>query len=118
MPKASLQQSKTPILKHLTTHRRCPACGGGVGLVRLWLWAWIFAQWDCRSCGAHLGFNKRRRTVVALVAAPFTALALVLASQREWLLSLAAFALSLLLWRLDSLQIMAPREDGVPDARR
>lgn len=105
-------------MKLFATHRRCPACDAGVGRVRLWLRAWIFSQWDCRSCGAHLGFNKRRRTVVALVAAPFTALALVLASQREWLLSLAAFALSLLLWRLDSLQIMAPREDRVPDARR
>lgn len=118
MPEASLQQSKTPILKHLTPHRRCPACGAGVGLVRLWLWAWIFSQWDCRSCGAHLGFNKRRRMVVALVAGPFTGVALLAASERQWLLSLAALALSLLLWRLDSLQIMAPREVGIPDARR
>lgn len=118
MTEGNLQQPGTPVTKHLVTFRRCPACGAGVGRVRLWLWGWIFSQWACRSCGARLGFNTRRRMVVALLAGPFTAVALALVVDRQWLLALASFALGMLVWRFDSLRLVAPRESVVPDARR
>jgi hypothetical protein len=85
--------------------------------VRLWIWAWTFAKWDCKSCGAKLGFNVGRRFVVALVASPFTAVALILASKKDWLLSVLILAIGLMLWRFDSLRLVAPNEEEVAGAR-
>lgn len=99
------------------TYRHCPTCGAGVGFVRLWFLGWSFAKWDCPSCGARLGFNIRRRTIVAIVSAPITALALTLAFNREWILSLLALAVSLTVWRLDSVRLIAPEEKRSAEAR-
>ena len=44
----------------------CPVCGHPVGTKR-WFWrAWIWARWNCESCGARLRFDLRRRLLFGL----------------------------------------------------
>ena len=43
----------------------CPVCGHPVGAKR-WFWgAWIWARWNCKSCGTLLRFDFRRRLLLA-----------------------------------------------------
>ena len=55
--------------------------------------------------------------VVALVASPFTAIALFFAFDKSWLWSLLMFAMSFMLWRFDSLRLVARNEVGVAAGR-
>lgn len=53
-------------MKALPNHC-CPVCGHPVGAKR-WFWsAWIWARWNCRSCGTLLRFDLRRRLLFGLI---------------------------------------------------
>jgi hypothetical protein len=44
----------------------CPVCSHPVGVKR-WFWsAWIWARWNCKSCGTLLRFDFRRRLLFGL----------------------------------------------------
>lgn len=44
----------------------CPVCGHPVGAKR-WFWrSWIWARWNCESCGTLLRFDSRRRLLFSL----------------------------------------------------
>ena len=58
------------IMKTLANHC-CPNCSHPVGAKR-WLWrAWIWARWNCGSCGAPLRFDSRRRILMSLAMGLF-----------------------------------------------
>jgi hypothetical protein len=44
----------------------CPACGHPVGASRYYWHAWIWARWNCKSCGALLRFDSDRRWLFAV----------------------------------------------------
>src|SRR5262249_17441860 len=58
---------------HWPGYHSCPVCGHPVGVNR-WFWrAWIWARWNCPSCGALLRFDPRRRLLLGLFMASFLA---------------------------------------------
>jgi len=44
----------------------CPVCGRPVGSSRYYWRAWLWARWNCRSCGTVLRFDFRRRLLLGL----------------------------------------------------
>jgi hypothetical protein len=45
----------------------CPVCGHPVGTKRLFWRAWIWARWNCESCGTLLRFDFRKRLLCGLL---------------------------------------------------
>ena len=48
-------------------HHSCPVCGHRVSWWRLYVWSWIWARWQCPSCGTRLRFDSGFRWLVALL---------------------------------------------------
>jgi hypothetical protein len=58
----------------------CPACGHPVGSKRYYWRAWIWARWQCESCGTRLRFDLRRRLKLGLRLLMFVVLMLGIAT--------------------------------------
>ncbi len=57
-----MEQEKNKIEYH---RHSCPNCGNFVGNKRIYLKAWLWAQWKCEHCGTKLCFSKKRRFLMA-----------------------------------------------------
>tara|TARA_B100000609_G_C17180839_1_gene417027 strand:+ start:723 stop:1085 length:363 start_codon:yes stop_codon:yes gene_type:complete len=60
-----MESEKQEIIYH---RHSCPNCGNYVGNKRIYLKAWLWAQWECRHCGAKLCFSKKRRVLIACLS--------------------------------------------------
>jgi hypothetical protein len=54
----------------------CPVCGNPVGSKRYFWRAWIWARWNCQSCGTLLRFDFHRRLLFTLFMGVFFILTL------------------------------------------
>jgi CXXC-20-CXXC protein len=52
----------------LISDRDCPVCGERVHWSRYWLRSWVWAEWKCPKCNSSLGFNVKRRWLLAIPA--------------------------------------------------
>ncbi|HEY1788365.1 MAG TPA: hypothetical protein VGJ73_09430 [Verrucomicrobiae bacterium] len=65
MPLGHVYVAGIVVMKECPNHC-CPGCGHLVGAKR-WFWrAWIWARWNCESCGIPLRFDFRRRLLFVL----------------------------------------------------
>src|SRR2546430_4195706 len=79
----------------------CPVCGHPVGAKRYFWRAWIWARWNCQSCGTLLRFDFRRRLLFGLfmgllfTAAFGIAVACMLLRISPWILVIPLLAASI-----------------------
>lgn len=80
----------------------CPVCGHPVGAKRYFWRAWIWARWNCQSCGTLLRFDFRRRLLFGLLtgllftAAFGIAVACILFRISPWIWAIPLLAVSIL----------------------
>jgi len=76
----------------------CPVCGHPVGVKRWFLRSWIWARWNCESCGTLLRFDICSRLLFALfmgllfIAAFGVAIACMLIGISAWLWAMPLLA--------------------------
>ena len=90
----------------MKTYRKCPQCEAGQGFKRLWLWGPVWARWRCQTCGGELGFSIKRRIVVGLIGAPFSAMVIFSLLERRWLFAVLAFVVWAIVWRFDTIRLV------------
>lgn len=85
--------------------RSCPTCNSPVPWTRLWLIAAVWSRWPCPGCGAELGFDGRRRIIVALVASPLIGLGVGFLVRGELWPGLICLPLGIFVWSFDAVVV-------------
>lgn len=80
--------------------------------------AWAWAKWECKGCGSILGFNMKRRFLMAAIFAPIGAImgfvsttGFRFGSTWVWLAFLAALSIigTLVALKLEGIRVCEPR---------
>jgi CXXC-20-CXXC protein len=102
-------------------HRSCPVCGNRVNWQRLYLKAWIFAKWQCPSCGTPLRFDFGFRWLIAILLILWTGFVFLAIRQHLRPLWAVIFFLgAVVIGRLDRIAVARPsdRENKEQDLRQ
>jgi endogenous inhibitor of DNA gyrase (YacG/DUF329 family) len=93
--------------------RDCPVCGKPVHWSRYWLRAWAWAKWPCPRCGSLLGFDRKRRWLIAIPAGLSGGMYGLIQSRCSALVALPVLVLgSAALGLLDQVTVVGHRNPG------
>ena len=80
----------------------------------MWLKPFLWASWDCPSCGERLEFDPKRRFIVAVLSSILGTGPAIFCAIRGWLWGAAiAVAISVYLWRYDAIRICGGKQVSV-----